>query len=88
MYMIVDYLKTGLFIITEDNSIGVVAGDNVIYNNGTFEPISVFTVSNDIIMIIEGNIGFASIEKNYYKIITGQNVEGIKIIYDKKSSSF
>lgn len=86
--MIVDYLKTGLFIITEDNSIGVVAGDNVIYNNGTFEPISVFTVSNDIIMIIEGNIGFASIEKNYYKIITGQNVEGIKIIYDKKSSSF
>lgn len=88
MYMIVDYLKTGLFIITEDNSIGVVAGDNVIYNNGTFEPISVFNVSNDIIMIIEGNIGFASIEKNYYKIITGQNVEGIKIIYDKKSSSF
>lgn len=88
MYMIVDYLKTGLFIITEDNSIGVVAGDNVIYNNGTFEPISVFNVSNDIIMIIEGNIGFANIEKNYYKIITGQNVEGIKIIYDKKSSPF
>lgn len=81
-------LKTGQFVITEDDCIGVVVNDRIIFKDGTLEYIKDLIRYNNIIFVLEGDIGFNTIINNYYKVLTGEKIQNIKIIYDANSTPF
>ena len=81
-------LKTGQFVITEDDCIGVVVNDRIIFKDGTKEYIKDLIRYNNIIFVLEGDIGFNTIINNYYKVLTGEKIQNIKIIYDANSAPF
>lgn len=81
-------LKTGQFVITEDDCIGVVVNDRIIFKDGTLEYIKDLIRYNNIIFVLEGDIGFNTIINNYYKVLTGEKIQNIKIIYDANSAPF